>query len=263
MDRDDLSIALREPLSKKMNYFTRLFILMATFAASFCSAQEILAGHRQLLVVAADGWDGMQGTLQLYQRSGDASAWTSFGKAIPVVLGQRGLAWGIGLHPKSTEVPYKAEGDQKSPAGIFSLGTAFGFASNSEMAHLKIDYLALDSYTEAVDDPRSRYYNCIVNSQTISPDWNSSEKMGAEPLYEIGFVVNHNFPSPQPGSGSAIFFHIWRNEQSGTAGCTAMAHEDLAAILTWLDSSENPVLVQLPRQAYDRLQSEWNLPSLP
>ena len=78
--------------------------------------------------------------------------------------------------------------------------------------------------------------------------------MGTEPLYEIGLVVNHNFPQPIPAKGSAIFFHIWRNCSSGTAGCTAMSYDNLERIIYWLDKVKNPVLIQLPYHVYSQLQ---------
>lgn len=233
---------------------------MTIFVASFCSAHDILAGHDQLLVVTASDWNNKQGNLQLFERADNHSKWHLVGQSIPVMLGEKGLAWGIGLHPNVNEKPFKVEGDQKSPAGIFSLGTAFGFASQVEMNHLKMDYIQLNLFTEAVDDPQSQYYNCIVNNQTVIKDWNSSEKMGEEPLYAIGWVINHNFPHPQLGFGSAIFFHIWRNDQSGTAGCTAASKEELSSILLWMDKRKNPVLIQLPQGEYDRFQKDWNLP---
>lgn len=223
--------------------------------------KDSLTGHQQLLVVTTQGWSEKQGKLVLYERA-EASEWIPVQAPIPVVIGKNGLIWGIGLHPMKAEVSYKKEGDGKSPAGIFSLGTAFGFAPNSEMRQLKLNYLPLHEFIEAVDDPLSRYYNCIVDRREVIPDWHSSEKMGEEPLYAIGLVVNYNFPNPKANAGSAIFLHIWRNESSGTAGCTAMNQKDLNHILFWLDQSKNPALVQLPIQEYHELQKEWNLPAL-
>ena len=162
----------------------------------------------------------------------------------------------------------KSEGDLRSPAGIFSLGHIFGFSPNSQISHLKMDYLELNEFTEAVDDPLSNSYNCIVDRREVILDWNSSEKMREEPLYELGLVIHHNFPQPKPGKGSAIFFHRWRNCNSGTAGCTAMSQVHLEKILYWLDKSKNPVLVQLPYPVYTQLQTTckalftWNLPPL-
>jgi zinc D-Ala-D-Ala dipeptidase len=247
-----------------LNLIKQYVIFFVFFAAQYCYAQETLAGHHQLLAVTARDWDEKQGCLQLYERLTDESPWTPIGESIPIVLGRAGLAWGIGLHPLSiTKAPYKVEGDGKSPAGFFSLGDAFGFASGDEMSHLKIGYFSLNESIEAVDDPESLYYNCVVNNKDVPiHDWLSSEKMGNEPLYANGVVIHHNFPNPKPGAGSAIFLHIWRNQGSGTAGCTAMSQKDITAVFSWLDRDKSPVLVQLPIATYCKLQNEWNLPKM-
>lgn len=238
--------------------FTAIFLLVT----EVCHSKEILEEHNQLLVVVTSSWDDHQGSLQMYERLTNDSSWVICGKTIPVNLGKRGLAWGKGLHPKRTvDTPNKMEGDGKSPAGIFSLGCAFGFVLKEEMSHLKIDYFQIDEYSEAVDDPQSIYYNHIVNNKEILfPDWRSSEKMAKEPLYAFGLMINHNYPNPLPGLGSAIFMHIWENEDVGTSGCTAMSQEHLAEILSWLDSKKMPVLVQLPITAYLEFQNAWKLP---
>ncbi len=116
-----------------------------------------LAGHHQVVLVTTQGWDEKQGELILYERSSDDSAWTAVQGPFPVVLGKNGLAWGIGLHPMKAQGSYKQEGDGKSPAGIFSLGSAFGFAPHSEMGQLRVKYLQLHEFIEAVDDPLSCY----------------------------------------------------------------------------------------------------------
>lgn len=243
-----------------MNFFMQMIVILLFVSSHYCCANDILAGHYQLLVVTTRNWNEIQGSLQLYEREENDTTWYPKGERIPVVIGKTGLAWGIGLHPKIAQTPFKAEGDGKSPAGIFSLGTAFGFASNNEMSSLKIEYLQLNEDIEAVDDPLSRHYNQIVNRKEVILDWCSSEKMGTEPLYKIGLVINHNFPNPQAGAGSAIFLHIWRNKCSGTAGCTAMSEENLSKVLSWLNVSKYPVLVQLPIFGYHELKDGWNLP---
>lgn len=239
-----------------MNYFL-LFLLLS---CQICYAQVDLTEHCQLLVVTTNDWESKQGSLQLFEKV--EGEWVVASEVIPVVVGQKGMAWGIGFHALASNYALKAEGDLKAPAGIFSLGSAFGFSPNSEMVHLKVDYFPLSEFTEAVDDPQSLYYNCIVNSEEVVCDWNSSEKMRSIPLYKMGLVVNHNWPNPEPGKGSAIFLHIWRHDNSGTAGCTAMSEENLVKVLSWLDKVKNPVLIQLPLPTYSELQESWNLPAL-
>lgn len=248
------------PVLNKAKYF---FLFLLLVMMHHCSGHDILSSHHQLLVVTTSDWNEIQGTIQLFERDRDGCSWIAIGQSMPAVIGKNGLAWGIGLHPHHSVPLEKREGDKKSPAGIFSIGTAFGFASKTEMNHLQIEYLPLDLSIEAVDDPLSAYYNMIVHNTRVKSDWNSSEKMSSEPLYELGFAINHNFPNPQPEKGSAIFFHIWRNSNSGTAGCTATSKEYVSTILSWLKREKNPVIVQLPKPIYFQLKNTWQLPELP
>ncbi len=235
-------------------------VLLMEACIGYC--QEVLKDHKQLLVVISSDWNEVRASLQRYERASKDESWTLVGERIPVVLGKAGLAWGLGLQPFPINkvIPLKREGDLKSPAGIFSIGTAFGFSPNSEMNHLKMDYIQVNDTIEAVDDSQSQHYNCIVNSHEVDCDWKSSEKMAEISLYKLGFVVNHNYPNPQFEAGSCIFFHIWRHENSGTAGCTVMTYENLNKVVCWLDADKNPALVQLPQTLYDELQKHWFFP---
>ena len=124
-------------------------------------------------------------------------------------------------------------------------------------------YMEVDEHLECVDDPNSLFYNRFVRRAHIAdPDWKSSENMRHE-LYTLGAVIHHNTNSPVAGGGSCIFMHRWRGPGKGTAGCTAMAEEDLQSVLTWLDPAKHPVMVQLPRDVYVRVQKAWKLPLLP
>lgn len=214
---------------------------------------------QQIIVVLTMGWDSVQGNLRMFEREG--KSWVKTNISAPIVVGEKGMAWGIGLHSSLlASEPFKREGDRKSPAGIFSLGSAFGHLSADRMISLKLDYLAIDQHTEAVDDPQSFYYNQIVNTRKTRPDWKSAEKMHAISCYEIGLQIHHNFPSPIPGAGSAIFFHIWRDHHHGTAGCTAASRDIVASLLSRLDKNKNPLFVQFPVHVYQKWQKEWNLP---
>lgn len=244
-----------------MKLFIYFFITL--ISNEHCVAIDNIDNHLQLLVVTTNSWEEMHGFMRLFERENQDKPWISIDEPIPVVVGRAGMAWGIGLHDFSSNKPFiKSEGDLRSPAGVFSLGPIFGFLPKSQMTHLKMDYLELNEFIEALDDPLSNFYNCIVDSREVTRDWGSSEKMREEPLYEIGLVVNHNFPQPNPGKGSAIFLHIWLNCNTGTPGCTAMSRDQLKRVLHWLDKRKNPVLIQLPTYIYSQLQPTWNLPSL-
>jgi D-alanyl-D-alanine dipeptidase len=212
--------------------------------------------------------------LQRFERADPHESWRSVGEPIPVVVGSKGMGWGIGLidagHPgvRIEPEPIKIEGDNKSPAGVFALGTAFGYAARP-LPGLKLPYLVLTPSIECVDDTSSKNYNRIVDRSTVAFDWISSEHMrDVGESYRWGVVIDHNatVPSrtaPTPGSGSCVFLHIWHSPDRGTAGCTAMTRDNLESLLLWLDPARHPMLVQLPEAAYQRLAAPWSLPQPP
>jgi zinc D-Ala-D-Ala dipeptidase len=221
------------------------------------TANPIPADTTQLILVTTDNWGAVVGSLRTYSRA-PGGQWNATGEVSDVDVGSNGLAWGAGLHSDG-QGPQKREGDGKAPAGAFTLGTAFGY---DPQRVLGMPYLQVDSNVVCVDDPNSRFYNQIVNTTFASPDWASAEQMRrADDLYRLGVVVNDN-PGNVPGLGSCIFLHIWRGSGSGTAGCTSMDAGQMAQLLGWLDPSAAPVLVQLPIDQYNYVQSGWGLPAL-
>lgn len=202
----------------------------------------------------------MQGDLQRFDRASTRDPWQPMGERGTIVVGKNGTAW----DPLAAPVvpgPTKREGDGRSPAGVFSLGTAFGYATTQDAAWLKLPYLPVVEGIECVDDPASSRYNQVVDRRTVkAPDWTSSEKMReVGEAYRWGVVVNYNTPAVA-SRGSCIFLHIGGDGGRGTAGCTAMAPEVLRQVMAWVDPARSPVLVQLPRAAYDAVRQEWALP---
>lgn len=244
-------------------------------AQTFRSVSHVFAHATQMIVVTTSSWNAVDGKLQRYQRRSPRARWRQVGASIPVVVGTHGMGWGMGLvateddPARAASDPVKREGDGRSPAGVFALGTAFGFAAQPFNGS-RLPYLTLTPSIECVDDVSSKYYNRVLDRSTVSPDWNSSEHMLAVgEAYRWGIVVDHNGGAaranenpPRPGGGSCIFLHIWSGPGRGTAGCTAMPEENLETLLTWLDPARKPLLVQLPASAYTRLMQPWRLPPL-
>ncbi len=230
---------------------------------------DAFAHSTQMIVVTTSDWNAVEGRLRRYERTTVDEKWRAVGDPISTVVGRNGLAWGIGVvatdnvQVQGALDPVKREGDGRAPAGVFALGTAFGYAS--EPLHgLKMAYLNLTPSIECVDDPGSKHYNRIVDRSVVAADWNSSEHMrDAGEAYRWGVVVDHNgtIPGdaklPRPGGGSCVFLHIWSSHDQGTAGCTAMSQTDLETLLTWLDPARKPLLVQLPEPTYERLIDHW------
>jgi L,D-peptidoglycan transpeptidase YkuD (ErfK/YbiS/YcfS/YnhG family) len=224
-----------------------------------------LSSSHQLVVVTTADWSAVTGRLHRFQRDNESADWQSVGQPFPIVVGRNGLVWGAGLRPNpETSSPVKIEGDKKAPAGIFSLGDSFGLVAPEDVRWIKLPYRQLHAPIECVDDSNSVHYNTIVDREKIgNVDWNSSEKMSQiREQYRFGIVVNHNVSPPRPGAGSCVFLHIWETAVKGTAGCTAMAPEQIEKLLRWLDPAKSPRLVQLPVAQYKQLQAEWQLPPL-
>lgn len=215
-----------------------------------------LDDSEQLIVVTSQNWDDIQGTAQRYERHGQS--FEKFEAPFAVVLGKNGMGWGKGIidiEPGSG--PVKQEGDGKAPAGVFALGTAFGYEAS---AHTRLPYLALSASIECVDDSQSTRYNQLVDGSLIASDWSSSERMRrSDDLYRQGIFIQHNTPATAT-AGSCIFFHIWRGPSAPTRGCTAMDPADIARLLDWLDPKKTPLLVQLPEAQYEQLRQRWKLP---
>ena len=225
-------------------FLSLLFLPMPAPAADFEKA--IPRGCGQMVLVTTADWGASGATVRRYERAAPGAAWVPVGKAVPALLGERGLAWGLGLHAVPRDgAPRKREGDRCAPAGVFRLTAAFG--TREKIAGLKLPAMPVGPTLEAVDDPASGYYNRIVDRAAVArPDWHSSERMQAVPDYALGLVVAQN-PRNVPGAGSCIFLHLWSGKRTGTAGCTVLRGRDLTALARWLDPAREPVLVQLPR----------------
>jgi D-alanyl-D-alanine dipeptidase len=203
----------------------------------------------QVVCVVTPDWTTPAGTLQRWQRGSRAVGWEKVGAPISVLVGDRGLGWGLGLHRVPQDgAPRKVEGDRRAPAGMFRITGAFGRGP----AVGQLPWQAITPTLEAIDDPASRFYNGIVDRQRVGlPDWHSSEHMVAIPDYALGLVVAHN-PQNVRGAGSCIFLHLWRGERRGTAGCTILRERDLVTLARWLDPARQPILIQLPREVARR-----------
>jgi L,D-peptidoglycan transpeptidase YkuD (ErfK/YbiS/YcfS/YnhG family) len=239
-----------------------LALLLAACAPAACLSQSGPAGDAlQMVVVTTADWDATTGTMRRYERESASAPWRPVGDAFAVTVGRTGLAWGRGLHGEVTDDgPRKREGDGKAPAGVFALSAAFGYAE--EAPWVRLPYHSTDASVECVDDARSRFYNRLVDRDTVpAPDWTSHEEMRRpDELYRLGVWVDHNTAPTEPGGGSCIFLHLWRAPGAPTVGCTAMAPASMDALLRWLDPRARPVLVQLPEDHYSGLRGEWGLP---
>jgi len=203
---------------------------------------KYLSESTQLINIKAIDWNGPEALMQWWNRDTNRDEWKFVNEPIEVVVGKNGLEWGQNLIPVPDNITsLKKEGDMKTPAGLFGLCFAFGYEANPR---IKWPYLPLNENFVGVDDPDSRYYNCIVDQKKLQDhDWKSAEIMlRPDGLYKWGLVIDFNFENQIKGGGSQIFMHIWRGPGQGTEGCIAMPEEKVIELLNWIDGSKKPLL---------------------
>ncbi len=259
-----------DPLRLSSLRGSRIFCvaLVATAIASLpfpgvAASSDVLPPRNcgQCIVVTTPSWSASTGTLRAFDRITDGN-WQPRGQPVDVRIGSAGMAWGRGLfNGDHLPGPRKIEGDKRAPAGLFKLLFCFGYQQAAPETRLR--YRAVDASTVTVDDPRSRFYNQMLETTSVQhPDWRSAEKMRlSDDRYKWGIVVGHNLP-PIPGAGSCIFMHVWKNSATTTVGCTAMPEKALLDLLRWLDPAKHPLLVQTPLPVYRNLAGSGNLPPL-
>jgi len=224
------------------------------------AANEPLAGRTQVVTVVTDDWDSFRATLRRYEKV--AEGWRLVGAPTDAVIGRAGYGWGRGLHGYGAPIgrvgPDKREGDGKSPAGVFAIGDAYGYAE--ERPEVSLSYAQATATLRCVDDPQSAHYNRIVSTNETDVDWESAEHMRRDDdLYVLTVVVEHNTGVPEPWGGSCIFLHLWNGPDVGMSGCTAMPMDALEELAEWLKPGA-AALVALPASEYEALAESWHLP---
>jgi len=149
-------------------------------------------------------------------------------------IGRRG--WTIGEQ--------RSENDGSSPAGMYSIGhQSFGLGSNPGVHGSWFDVGPDDWW---VSDPGSAFYN----THQVGPPNDRWDPTYGEQLANVGPVaytwatfIEFNSP-PQGALGSAVFLHL--DTGGSTAGCVALAQDDLLAVLRWLDPARNPRIAMGP-----------------
>lgn len=213
-----------------------------------------------MLLSVSAGWGETQAMVLRYERASAGDGWRRVGGPLAASLGRTGLAWGRGLHKGALQGPTKKEGDGRSPAGVFSLREATGYAE-APPPGTRLPYRQATPTLRCVDDPRSAHYNRLVDEATVSKDWTSAEDMRrSDDLYRLVVWVGYNDDPPQAGGGSCILLHFRETAKDVTDGCTAFDKGRMEELLAWLDPSARPVLVQLPEAERRKLGPLWGLP---
>jgi len=127
------------------------------------------------------------------------------------------------------------EGDGVTPQGVFPIREIFYRPDRVKNIQTTLPLWKIardDGWCDAPDDPN---YNRLVKL----PYPASAEQMWrADHLYDIVAVIGFNDDPVYAGKGSAIFLHYAKPDFAPTAGCIALAREDLLAALEQLQPGD-------------------------
>lgn len=134
------------------------------------------------------------------------------GLVLPCALGRNGVT------------RFKREGDGATPAGEWAVLRFYLRRS----AFLRAPWRLTRRDDIWCDDARSFLYNRPLRA----PSRLSHEEMWRKDrLYDVVGVMDYNLRPRVRGRGSAIFFHVAREDLGPTAGCVALRARDMARLL--------------------------------
>lgn len=200
-------------------------------AALTASTKESLETHwpasYQLVLVRNDGSLPHISTVRAFEKK--SGTWAPVFGPVRATTGRSGFASVGGKH----------EGDGMTPVGIYPLGFVFGYPPSVVSA---MPYRRMTRQDIWIDDPASPDYNRLKKKDETKA--RSFEDMVLpDNRYKYGIVVEYNTNPVVPGRGSAIFIHIWKDENTATAGCVALSEENILKLIRWLDPEKKPLVL--------------------
>lgn len=254
--------------SMKKNFITHFVTFIISIILIGVANAKLPPNTKQLIIGIAPNANSSHVTLSIFEKN--ANQWQQQGKAWKGRLGKNGLAWGLGLHPTGLSGLHKKEGDGRSPAGLFKIGSgssyAFGYAPTITKQP-SLPYKQITTKDLWVEDSNSAHYNRhILINHTPKTKWEKSAQMRqGDYAHSLKLFIAHNEGTTEKrakaNAGSAIFFHIWRsNGAKATAGCTTMNADKLKQLIARINPSKEPVYLLLTNEDYKKYRGAWLLP---
>lgn len=232
-------------------------------ASAQASTAFPVADCRQLVLVVAKDFAATSGMLRRFERPAPGAPWHEVGGAVGCRLGRRGLALGRGLVSLAGG-PDKKQGDGRSPAGLFRLPGAFGYADEAaaKAAGVQLPYVALTDRSACVTEPGSPLFGRVTGPEaregvgTLRQD-----RMVRDDRANVwGVVIGHNSDQPDPGAGTCLFLNVRSPNGPPTGGSIGCDEAATAGLMAWLDPAAAPVLAVLPERLYRENRQAWGLP---
>ena len=122
----------------------------------------------------------------------------------------------------------KVEGDGATPIGTFDIRMLFYRADRLSAPNTNIPLRIIHAADGWCDSPEDANYNRLVPL----PYPASAENLWrSDHVYDLVLVLGHNDDPVIAGRGSAIFMHVATPDFAPTAGCVALAQDDLLNVL--------------------------------
>ena len=139
--------------------------------------------------------------------------------AVPVVLGRSGVR------------ANKYEGDGATPRGRFRLLRLWWRADRHPRPRTLLPVKPITPDLAWCEDTSDRRYNQPFRRSRAD----SGDRLWREDhLYDFVIEIDHNTRPRVAGRGSAVFVHVARPNRGPTAGCVALAPNDLVRLLARL-----------------------------
>jgi L,D-peptidoglycan transpeptidase YkuD (ErfK/YbiS/YcfS/YnhG family) len=222
-----------------------------------------VADSRQLVLVTAADFQATRGTVRRYARSGPGAPWTEIGPAVPCQLGRKGLGVGRGLGQGLSGGPVKRQGDGRTPAGLFPLPAAFGYAGTeaAAAAGVRLPYVTVTDRVSCITDAASPLFGRVVGPDARPGGGLRQDRMVRDDGANAwGVVIGHNSENIDPEAGTCLFVNVRPAGGPPTGGSIGLAPEQAAALAGWLDPAARPLLAVLPEAQYRAQAASWGLP---
>lgn len=187
---------------------------------------------KQLVLAVARATDGVQTYTMCYEKQSDGS-WAAVD----------GLTWMKGWTGSGGIMHGRKRNTNTSPAGLWSLGLAFG--NSQKPSGLKMPWRDVTPNSDWVCDENSIYFNTWqeLDDPNLSEKWGDDvEHLEDYPnAYAYACVIRFNMaPYTIPERGCAIFLHC---SKQATGGCVGLPEENMVDTLLWMDPAKNPYIL--------------------
>jgi L,D-peptidoglycan transpeptidase YkuD (ErfK/YbiS/YcfS/YnhG family) len=152
---------------------------------------------------------------------------------VPAIIGKAGLI----------AANAKREGDMATPVGRWALRHLYYRQDVLGKLSFALPSTPITRKCGWCDDPSSPHYNQYVK---LKFDGSAETMWREDGAYDLVVILGYNDAPPIAGRGSAIFLHCISRGKTVTAGCVALARDDLLRYLEGASVGQFLLIPDLP-----------------